>query len=114
MRDCSNPVRGSGSRGPASNGPGGDPWTISQDYVQPVDLTDEELSLTIDYDFDNFAVKSITAMYDYENDIGFDFDFSPTPNSNGGYQEVSEGFSQEFQITSTGDGPLQWTAGLFY
>ncbi|MEL6948646.1 MAG: TonB-dependent receptor [Pseudomonadota bacterium] len=114
VRDCSNPVRGSGSRGPASNGPGGDPWTISQDYVQPVDLTDEELSLTIDYDFDNFAVKSITAMYDYENDIGFDFDFSPTPNSNGGYQEVSEGFSQEFQITSTGDGPLQWTAGLFY
>ena len=114
VRDCSNPVRGSGSRGPASNGPGGDPWRISQDYVQPVDLTDEELSLTIDYDFDNFAVKSITAMYDYENDIGFDFDFSPTPNSNGGYQEVSEGFSQEFQITSTGDGPLQWTAGLFY
>ncbi|MEL6448830.1 MAG: TonB-dependent receptor [Pseudomonadota bacterium] len=114
VRDCSNPVRGSGSRGPASNGPGGDPWRISQDYVQPVDLTDEELSLTIDYDFDNIAFKSITAVYDYENDIGFDFDFSPTPNSNGGYQEVSEGFSQEFQITSTGDGPLQWTAGLFY
>ncbi|MEO0616696.1 MAG: TonB-dependent receptor [Pseudomonadota bacterium] len=114
VRDCSNPVRGSGSRGPASNGPGGDPWTISQDYTQPVDLTDEELSLTIDYDFDNIAFKSITAMYDYNNDIGFDFDFSPTPNSNGGYQEASEGFSQEFQITSTGDGPLQWTAGLFY
>ncbi|MEM8682495.1 MAG: TonB-dependent receptor [Pseudomonadota bacterium] len=114
VRDCDNPVRGSGSRGPASNGPGGDPWVISQDYVQPVDLSDEEFSVTINYDLDTFSVKSITAVYDYINDIGFDFDFSPTPNSNGGYLEESEGWSQEIVLTSTDDGALQWTAGLFY
>ena len=114
VRDCDNPVRGSGSRGPASNGPGGDPWTISQDYVRPVDLVDEEFSLTVIYDLDDVSIKSITAINEFTNDINFDFDFSPTPNSNGGYLEESEGFAQEFQISSTGDGALQWTAGLYY
>ena len=36
----------------------------------------------------------------YKNDINFDFDFAPTPNSNGGYLEESEGFSQEIQFSS--------------
>ncbi|MEM6641188.1 MAG: TonB-dependent receptor, partial [Pseudomonadota bacterium] len=113
VRNCTNPIRGSGSLGPASNGPGGDPWQISQDYVRPVILEDDEYSLTFTYDFDAFTLKSITAYNDYDNDINFDFDFSPTPNSNGGYQEVSEGLAQEIQLTSNGDGPLKWTAGFY-
>ncbi len=114
VRNCENPVRGSGGRGPASNGPGGDPWLISQDYVRPVILEDDTFSLTLNYDFDAFSVRSITAYNDYTNDINFDFDFSPTPNSNGGYLEASEGWSQELQFVSSGDGPLQWTAGVYY
>ena len=114
VRNCANPVRGSGGRGPASNGPGGDPWKVSQDYVQPAELEDDTFSLEVVYDFDAVSLKSITSFNDYENDIGFDFDFSPTPNSNGGYLEESEGWSQEFQITSAGDGAFQWTAGLYY
>lgn len=114
VRNCQNPVRGSGGRGPASNGPGGDPWRISQDYVQPVDLTDETISLNVTHDFDAFTIRSITSVNDYINDIGFDFDFSPTPNSNGGFLESSEGFTQEFVLNSAGDGPLNWTAGAYY
>ena len=113
-RNCANPVRGSGGRGPASNGPGGDPWRISQDYVRPVDLTDDTASLNFSYDFDTVTLKSITSYNDYNNDINQDFDFSPTPSQNGGYQEASEGFTQEFVFTSTGDGPFQWTAGVYY
>ena len=114
VRNCANPVRGSGGRGPASNGPGGDPWRISQDYVRPVELEDDTFSLEINYDLSNVSIKSITSTNDYTNDINFDFDFSPTPNSNGGYLEESEGWSQEFQITSAGDGAFQWTAGVYY
>ena len=114
VRNCANPVRGSGGRGPASNGPGGDPWRISQDYIQPTELTDETFSLNFTYDFDAFTLRSITSANDYNNDIGFDFDFSPTPNSNGGYQEASEGWTQEFVLTSNSDGPLQWTGGVYY
>ncbi len=114
VRNCANPVRGSGGRGIASNGPGGDPWTISQNYVEPVILKDEELSLTVTYDFDAFSLKSITATNDFDNDINFDFDFSETPTQNGGYFEESSGFSQEFVLTSSGDSALQWTAGAYY
>lgn len=114
VRNCANPLRGSGGRGPASNGPGGDPWTIAQDYVRPVDLQDEEFSLTAVYDFDAFSIKSITSANDFTNDINFDFDFSPTVNQYGGYLEASEGWSQEFVLASAGDNALQWTAGFYY
>jgi len=114
VRNCANPVRGSGGRGPASNGPGGDPWLISQNYVQPVVLEDEEFSLQVIYDFDAFTVKSITSVNDFGNDINFDFDFSETPTQNGGYFEESKGFSQEFALLSSGDSRLQWTAGVYY
>ncbi len=114
VRDCSNPIRGSGARGPAANGPGGDPWVIAQNYVRPVILTDETISLTVNFDLDDLAIKSITSFNDYENDINFDFDFSQTPNQNGGYLEESEGWSQEFVLTSTNDSALQWTAGAYY
>ncbi len=114
VRNCSNPIRGSGRRGLASNGPGGDPWVITQNYVEPVILEDKEFSLTVNYDFEGLSVKSITSMNDYDNDINFDFDFSQTPTQNGGYFEQSEGFSQEFVLTSTNDSPFQWTAGFYY
>ena len=114
VRNCANPVRGSGGRGIASNGPGGDPWVTSQNYVEPVILEDEEVSLTVNYDFDTLSVKSITSTNDFDNDINFDFDFSETPTQNGGYFEESKGFSQEFVLTSTGDSALQWTAGAYY
>jgi outer membrane receptor protein involved in Fe transport len=114
QRNCTNPVRGSGGEGIASNGPGGDPWTVSHDYVRPVELTDESFSLTVNYDWDSVTLKSISAFNDFNNDINFDFDFGPTPHGNGGYQESSKGFSQEFQLISNSDGPLQWTAGVYY
>lgn len=118
VRNCDNPVRGSGINGQpqgiASNGDGGDPWKVAQDYVRPVDLTDETFYLTVTYDWDAVSLKSITSANDYTNDINFDFDFSQSPHSNGGYLEESEGWSQELQLTSTGDGRLQWTTGLYY
>lgn len=114
VRNCANPIRGSAGLGIASNGPGGDPWLTSQNYVEPVILLDEEFSLTVTYDWDAVTLKSITSINDYENDINFDFDFAPTPNQNGGYFEMSEGFSQEFVLTSNSDSRFQWTAGAYY
>ena len=114
VRDCTNPIRGSGGLGPASNGPDGDPYVISQDYVQPVDLVDHNLSLNVDYDLGGVILKSITNYNEFENDIGFDFDFGPNPVQNGGYDEESKGWSQEFLFNSDYDSALQWTAGVYY
>lgn len=113
-RDCANPIRGSGGLGPASNGPGGNPWLVAQDYVQPADLVDHNATLQIDYDFESASLKSITNYNKFKNDIGFDFDFGPNPNQNGGYAEESKGWSQELQLNSTYESQLQWTAGLYY
>lgn len=112
--DCTNPVRGSAGLGTAANGPGGDPYVIAQDYIQPVDLVDHNITLQIDYDFGNVTMRSITNYNDFQNDIGFDFDFGPNPNQNGGYDEESKGWSQEFQFNSDYDSALQWTAGAYY
>lgn len=114
VRDCVNPIRGSGGLGTAANAPTGDPYVIAQDYVQPVDLVDHNFSLNIDYDFGSVILKSITNYNEFENDIGFDFDFGPNPVQNGGYDEESKGWSQEFQFSSDYDSPLQWTAGAYY
>ncbi len=114
VRDCANPIRGSGALGPAANGPDGDPYVIAQDYIQPVDLVDHNLSLNVEYDLGSVVMKSITNYNEFENDIGFDFDFGPNPNQNGGYDEESKGWSQEFQFNSDYDSPLQWTAGAYY
>lgn len=114
-RDCVNPIRGSGGLGTAANDPnGGDPYVVAQDYIQPVDLVDHNLSLNIDYDFGSVILKSITNYNEFENDIGFDFDFGPNPVQNGGYDEESKGWSQEFQFSSDYDSALQWTAGAYY
>ncbi len=118
VRNCESPIRGASVNGEvqgiASNGPDGDPWKVAQDYVRPVDLTDETFSLTVRYDWDALSLTSITAANDYTNDINFDFDFSQSPHSNGGYLEESQGWSQELQLTSNHGGPFQWTAGIYY
>lgn len=114
VQNCTNPVRGSAGLGPAANGPGGDPYVISQDFVPPVDLREDVFQLEANLDLGAVSVKSITSYTDFRNNIGFDFDFSPTPNSRGGYDEETEAFTQEFQFSSNYEGPLQWTAGLYY
>ena len=116
VRDCTNPVRGSGGRGIAADDPrGGDPYVISQDYVRPVDLFENVASLHVDYDLGSATLRSITSYTDFQNDIDFDFDFSPTPNSNGAYDEELSAFTQEFQIVSNdSDSPLAYTVGGYY
>jgi len=111
VRNCDNPVRGSGGM-PNADALG--PYTVSQDYVPPVVLREDVLSLEGNFDMGPYAIKSITSYTDFENGIGFDFDFSPNPNSNGAYDEELEAFTQEIQLSSQYESPLQWTAGIFY
>jgi hypothetical protein len=78
------------------------------------DLVDHNFQVNVKYDLGSVVMKSITNINDFQNDIGFDFDFGPSPVQNGGYDEESKGWSQEFQFSSDYDSPLQWTAGAYY
>jgi outer membrane receptor protein involved in Fe transport len=108
------------------------PFDVSEPFRDTFDLYD----LTIKYDFDDFQIISATsewerqqtqrqdiseAMQDYIG--GFlgppaDFPFS-TADGGLGAGSISENdytrqISEEFRITSTGDGPLQWLVGTYY
>lgn len=111
VRNCANPNRGSGG---FPNVDGFDGYTISQDYVPEVDLVEDVIALEGNFDFGSYSVKSITSYTDFQNLMGFDFDYSPNPNQVGGYDETLESFSQEFNLSTNLDGPLNLTAGLYY
>jgi len=111
VENCANPNLGS-SGAPSAAALG--PYTISQDYVPEVDLVEDSITLEGNFDLAGVSIKSVTNYTDFENLIGFDFDFSPSPFQRGGFDDTIESFSQEIQFSSNGDGPLKWTGGLYY
>lgn len=111
VQDCANPQPGSGG---APNALDIGPYTVEQDFVPEGDLSEQVVSLEANFDLGPILAKSITSYTDFENNLGFDFDFSPTPFQAGGFNEVAESFTQELQFNSNYDSRLQWTAGAFY
>ncbi len=110
VADCQNPSRGGAQL------PGGDidPYHLSQDFLPDGNLSETVVSLEINWDAGPVTVKSITAYTDFENEIGFDFDYGPSPHHVGGFDDYVESISQEFVIASNYDSPFQWTAGGYY
>ncbi|RME63641.1 MAG: TonB-dependent receptor [Alphaproteobacteria bacterium] len=111
VEDCANPQPGSGG---LPNAAQLDPYTVSQDFVPNGDLAEHVVSLEVNLDLGPVKAKSITSYTDFENNLGFDFDFSPNPFQAGGFNEEAESFTQEIQLASNNDSRLQWTAGAYY
>ena len=73
------------------------------------------LSNEANYDLDWATFTSITAYREWQEATNADIDWSHIALflSNGGSKK-QETFTQEFRLTSSTDGPLQWIVGLFY
>ncbi|MBC7505818.1 MAG: TonB-dependent receptor [Sandarakinorhabdus sp.] len=72
-------------------------------------------SLQANYDLGNAQLTSITAYRDWNFSDGGDVDFTVSnivPFA--GTNNQARQFSQELRIASTGDGPLNYIAGLYY
>ena len=118
QRDCALPTRGSGNppsllaanSGAQNTGP----HTIAQDYAPDVDLEETVVSLEMNLSLGAVDVKSITSYTDFQNLFGFDFDFSPSPHSIGGFDETAEAFTQELNFNTNFDGPFNMTGGAYY
>jgi iron complex outermembrane receptor protein len=92
----------------------GDPYKIDTDQKTILDLTSTGASANIAYDFDAFTVKSITGFADFEAIRTSDTDFSAS-TIGADYQLTSaKTFSQEFQLLSRGEGPLNYVVGAYY
>ncbi|MFT6033016.1 MAG: iron complex outermembrane receptor protein [Arenicella sp.] len=109
--DCNNSRRG---------GVGTTPWnvlgpyTVEQDFVNETDLSEDNLTLEVNVDFDGFGLKSITSYTDYESLVGLDGDAGPNPFERFWFEENAESFTQEIQLTSDNDSKVSWTTGLYY
>ncbi len=113
--DCQNPRRGAG--GPGTNPNEYGDLRLDQvnfDFVNNGDLTQSSLKLEVNYDFDNMSLKSITSYTDFKMAASGDVDYSPNPFGIGSIRDDIESVTQEFNLVSTHDGPLQWTAGLYF
>ncbi len=78
------------------------------------DLSNKEFVLKADYEFGGAVLTSNTAYFDYDYQTQFDLDFTSLDTFSAGAPEEYEQFSQEFRLASTGEGFLQYTAGLYY
>jgi len=75
------------------------------------------ISLHTDFEFENFSITSITAYRELDRaNLSDDVDYSSAdliaPQDN--IASNFETFTQEFRISSNGDGPVHWLGGLYY
>lgn len=114
--------------GPASGVPAGWDYLVNGemavndlDHLEEAknlpERSDDEFTLisaTFEKDFDGFTLKSISGYNETRFDSTQDGDQSPVDLAGTRFTEDAEQFSQELQLLSNGDGPLQWIAGVYY
>ena len=94
--------------------PPGDLHEYRGDFNNTNDHTMAGANLEISWDTEHFNVKSLTAWFKDDSDVVRDGDVSELPLYTKGRRQISEQFSQELTLASTGGGPLNWIAGLYY
>lgn len=91
-----------------------DPYKL-QDDTRPVrDIEEITLGFDATYSFAFADLKVTVADMEYDEFRWADCDMSAYAGTECGNLITSETSQQEFQLTSTGDGPLEWVAGLFF
>jgi iron complex outermembrane receptor protein len=90
------------------------PHEVSSTFKPRFVSESDAIQLTIKVDLDFAALTSYTQYRDETGTHYYDFDHSPLPIYHYIFETTDEIFTQEFLLSSTSDGPLQWTTGLFF
>ena len=115
--DCQNPRRGSGGtpRFDLIDGTPGlsnkDKRTVIRDYVHDDRLRESNVTLEGNFDFGPVALKSISSFTNYTSLLGNDSDYSSNAHGREWVEENNKSYTQELQLISQWDGPLELTAG---
>jgi iron complex outermembrane receptor protein len=95
------------------------PWDVSRNESSAAILDDESLTLELSYDM-NFATAKLTVnQVDFEGVQFYDSDYSDAGSLSAqagkfvGWNSSQEDSSTELQLTSNGDGALQWALGYY-
>ncbi|HET6524437.1 TonB-dependent receptor [Sphingopyxis sp.] len=74
----------------------------------------DAVTFTADVDLGGVNIKSYTGYRDERDYVQLDSDKTAFAFQYIDFRPVDETFTQEIDISSTGSGPLQWVAGLYY
>jgi iron complex outermembrane receptor protein len=91
-----------------------DPLFYGGDTKLVQDLEQNAWSANVSYDFGPVVFRSITGFTEFEVFRNADNDFSLRLGAVDGQEDKLESFSQELQLASNGDGPIDWIVGYFY
>ncbi|WP_460994611.1 TonB-dependent receptor [Spongiibacter taiwanensis] len=92
----------------------GDFQDINSDWTPLAEADQRSYSLKVTHAFEGAELIATTGYNDINSFLLLDQDSGPAHVVNFLVRERSEQFSQEFQLSSTGAGPFQWTAGVYY
>lgn len=90
-----------------------DPYNIARDFAQTLNTEQETLDLELNWDLGFATAKVLLAYADFEQSRDSDSDLSINSSAVSGQIDAAETYTQELQLTSNSDGPLQWTVGAF-
>ena len=85
------------------------------DFTPTNEVDSNGISLQVDYDWSDFTLTSITAFRTLNREENADVDFTSAAliSENASDTEIDT-FTQEIRLTSSGEGDIDWLAGLFY
>ena len=89
-------------------------YEIDAEYKTKLKLRNQSASANIAYDFGAFTIKSITGFTDFSTIRNQDTDFSASQIGVDSQFTSAKTFSQEFQLLSSGEGPLNYVFGAYY
>ena len=92
----------------------GNGYRIDNNYQTELALTNKNAALDLQYDFERFSIKSISGYADFKFNRTADSDFSASTIALDLQYTTAKTFSQELQLLSRGDGPLQYVVGYYY
>ena len=85
------------------------------DYTPTNEVETSGISMHIDYDFSAVTFQSITSFRTLQRDEDADSDFTSADLLGIRSSETDvDTFTQEFRLVSSGDGSVDWLAGIFY
>jgi iron complex outermembrane receptor protein len=91
-----------------------DPREVAKDFNEKLDLENDLLSARLEWEFGNMMLVSTTGYISNDWFQSMDIDMSNNPVQFQEWEMETTQFTQEFQLISTSDGPLDWIVGLFW
>jgi len=90
-----------------------EPYDVASNFKPAFTAESDATQLTLKFDLDFATLTSYTQYRDETATHYYDFDASSASILHYIFTTTDEIYTQEFLLSSTVDGPLQWTAGLF-